>query len=78
MAERAAVSRLIFGCALIVLFAIDLEHHLLPNAITLPGIVAGFISASSPNRDGCRRSSAFSWAAVCCMRFAEAYLPGPA
>ena len=37
------VSRLIFGCALIVLFAIDLEHHLLPNAITLPGIVVGFI-----------------------------------
>ena len=32
------VSRLVFGCALIVLFAIDLEHHLLPNAITLPGI----------------------------------------
>ena len=36
-------SRLIFGCALIVLFAIDLEHHLLPNAITLPGIVGGFV-----------------------------------
>ena len=36
------VSRLLFGCALIVLFAIDLEHHLLPNAVTLPGIVAGF------------------------------------
>jgi len=35
-------SRLIFGCALIVLFAIDLEHQLLPNAITLPGIVVGF------------------------------------
>ena len=35
-------SRLIFGCALIVLFAIDLEHHLLPNVITLPGIVVGF------------------------------------
>jgi len=35
-------SRLAFGCALIALFAIDLEHHLLPNAITLPGIVAGF------------------------------------
>jgi leader peptidase (prepilin peptidase)/N-methyltransferase len=35
-------SRLIFGVALIVLFAIDLEHHLLPNAITLPGIVVGF------------------------------------
>jgi leader peptidase (prepilin peptidase) / N-methyltransferase len=35
-------SRLVFGCALIVLFATDLEHHLLPNAITLPGIVIGF------------------------------------
>lgn len=36
-------SRLVLGCALIALFAIDLEHHLLPNAITLPGIVAGFL-----------------------------------
>jgi leader peptidase (prepilin peptidase) / N-methyltransferase len=36
------VSRFVFGCALIVLFAIDLEHHLLPNVITLPGIVVGF------------------------------------
>jgi leader peptidase (prepilin peptidase)/N-methyltransferase len=36
-------SRVVFGCALIVLFAIDLEHHLLPNPITLPGIVAGFL-----------------------------------
>jgi leader peptidase (prepilin peptidase)/N-methyltransferase len=36
------VSRLVFGCALIVLFAIDLEHHLLPNVITVPGIAVGF------------------------------------
>jgi leader peptidase (prepilin peptidase)/N-methyltransferase len=36
------VSRLVFGSALIVLFAVDLEHHLLPNAVTLPGIVVGF------------------------------------
>jgi leader peptidase (prepilin peptidase)/N-methyltransferase len=36
-------SRILFGCALIVLFAIDLEHHLLPNVITLPGIVIGFV-----------------------------------
>ena len=36
------VSRTLFGCALIVLFFIDLEHHLLPNVITLPGIVVGF------------------------------------
>jgi leader peptidase (prepilin peptidase)/N-methyltransferase len=34
--------RLAFGCALLVLFAIDLEHQILPNAITLPGIVVGF------------------------------------
>ena len=37
------VSRLVFGCALIVLFAIDLEHQLLPNVITLPGIVVGLL-----------------------------------
>lgn len=36
-------AQLVFGCALIVLFAIDLEHHLLPNVITLPGIVVGFL-----------------------------------
>ena len=34
--------RVLLGCILIVLFAIDLEHHLLPDAITLPGIAAGF------------------------------------
>jgi leader peptidase (prepilin peptidase)/N-methyltransferase len=37
------VSRLILGCALVVLFAIDLEHQLLPNVITLPGVVVGFL-----------------------------------
>ena len=36
------VQRLVLGCILIVLFAIDLEVHLLPNSITIPGIVAGF------------------------------------
>jgi leader peptidase (prepilin peptidase)/N-methyltransferase len=34
--------RLAFACALIVLFAIDLEHQILPDRITLPGIVIGF------------------------------------
>ena len=37
------VPRLLFASMLIVLFAIDLEHHLLPNAITLPGIVIGLL-----------------------------------
>jgi leader peptidase (prepilin peptidase)/N-methyltransferase len=33
--------RLVFACAMVVLFAIDLEHQILPDAVTLPGIVAG-------------------------------------
>jgi leader peptidase (prepilin peptidase)/N-methyltransferase len=36
-------SRLVFGCALIVLFAIDLEHQLLPFAISFSGIAIGFL-----------------------------------
>lgn len=35
--------RLVFSCAMIVLFVIDLEHRILPDLITLPGIVAGFL-----------------------------------
>jgi leader peptidase (prepilin peptidase)/N-methyltransferase len=34
--------RILFACAMIALFFIDLEHHILPNRITLPGIVVGF------------------------------------
>jgi leader peptidase (prepilin peptidase)/N-methyltransferase len=34
-------ARLIFVCGLIVLFGIDLEHQILPNTITLPGIAVG-------------------------------------
>jgi leader peptidase (prepilin peptidase) / N-methyltransferase len=40
-ADIILIPRLLFATALIVLFAIDLEHHLLPNVITLPGIVVG-------------------------------------
>ena len=36
------VQRLLFACAMIVLFVIDLEHRILPDVITLPGIVIGF------------------------------------
>ena len=35
------VARLIFACAMVVLFMIDLQHRILPNVITLPGIVVG-------------------------------------
>ena len=35
--------RVVFATALVALFAIDLEHHLLPDRITLPGIVVGLI-----------------------------------
>ena len=36
-------TRLLFVCILIVLFGIDLEHQILPNVITLPGIVIGVL-----------------------------------
>ncbi len=36
-------SRLALAMTLVVLFMIDLEHHILPNAITLPGIVVGIL-----------------------------------
>ena len=36
-------SRLLLGCGLVVLFFIDLEHRILPNVITIPGTVIGFI-----------------------------------
>jgi len=36
-------SRLVFASAMIVLFVIDLEHRILPNVITLPGIALGFL-----------------------------------
>lgn len=37
--------RLLFASSLVALFAIDLEHHLLPDAITLPGIVVGLLAS---------------------------------
>ena len=36
-------ARLLFACAMIVLFVIDLHHRILPNVITLPGIVIGLV-----------------------------------
>jgi leader peptidase (prepilin peptidase)/N-methyltransferase len=37
-----ALVRIFFGCALIVLFVIDLQHRILPNVITVTGIPVGF------------------------------------
>jgi leader peptidase (prepilin peptidase)/N-methyltransferase len=37
--------RIAFGCAMIVLFAIDLEHQILPNPVTLPGIFVGLVAS---------------------------------
>jgi leader peptidase (prepilin peptidase)/N-methyltransferase len=36
-------TRLILVCILIALFGIDLEHQILPNVITLPGIAIGLL-----------------------------------
>ena len=35
--------RLLFTAAMVVLFAVDLRHQVLPNAITLPGMVIGLL-----------------------------------
>jgi len=43
--EPVLLSRLCFAAILIALFAIDLEHQLLPDALTLPGIAIGFACA---------------------------------
>jgi leader peptidase (prepilin peptidase) / N-methyltransferase len=37
--------RVAFACAMIVLFAIDLRHRILPNVVTVPGVVAGFVAS---------------------------------
>ena len=37
------VTRLLLVCILIALFGIDLEHQILPNSITLPGIAIGLL-----------------------------------
>ncbi len=36
-------ARLLLACSLIVLFVIDLQHRILPNVITIPGVVVGFV-----------------------------------
>jgi leader peptidase (prepilin peptidase)/N-methyltransferase len=37
--------RLLFTCAMIVLFVIDLQHRVLPNVITLPGVGVGLAAS---------------------------------
>jgi len=47
--EPLLFARLLLVCILIVLFGIDLEHQILPNSITLPGIAIGLLfSAFGP------------------------------
>jgi leader peptidase (prepilin peptidase) / N-methyltransferase len=38
--------RLVFACAMIVLAFIDLRHRILPNVITVPGMVAGLVASA--------------------------------
>jgi leader peptidase (prepilin peptidase)/N-methyltransferase len=37
--------RLLFACAMLVLFVTDLQHQILPNEITIPGIAVGFVAS---------------------------------
>jgi leader peptidase (prepilin peptidase)/N-methyltransferase len=43
-----AIVSMLLATALLVLSLIDLEHHLLPDVITLPGIVLGFAASFLP------------------------------
>jgi leader peptidase (prepilin peptidase) / N-methyltransferase len=38
--------RVLFGCAMVVLFVIDLQHQILPNEITVPGIAVGLVASA--------------------------------
>jgi len=44
-AQLLLMARLLFACAMIVLFVIDLQCRILPNIITLPGVLVGFASS---------------------------------
>lgn len=44
--ESLLAARLLFTGAMIVLFVVDLTHRLLPNAITLPGVLVGLVCSS--------------------------------
>jgi leader peptidase (prepilin peptidase)/N-methyltransferase len=37
--------RALFACAMIVLFVVDLQHQILPNEITVPGVVVGLAAS---------------------------------
>ena len=39
------VVRLVFCSAMLVLFVIDLRHRILPNVVTLPGVVVGVVAS---------------------------------
>ncbi|MBF0125638.1 MAG: prepilin peptidase [Magnetococcales bacterium] len=42
------IALLVLGYALVVLTAIDLEHYILPDVITLPGILVGLLLTVAP------------------------------
>ena len=58
------VPRLVLTAALIVLFAIDLEHQILPNVITLPGIRSACATASFCLRGGAASLIGVAWGAA--------------
>ena len=44
--EPVLAARLVFAAMLVALFFIDLEHQLLPDAITLPGVAVGLAASA--------------------------------
>jgi leader peptidase (prepilin peptidase)/N-methyltransferase len=51
-ATLAAGIAMVLVTALLILSLIDLDHHILPDAITLPGIVAGIAASLAVHRFG--------------------------
>ena len=43
--QSLLVVRLVFVCAMVILFVIDLRHRILPDAITLPGVFVGIVAS---------------------------------
>ena len=43
--QSLLVVRLVFVCAMLILFVIDLRHRILPDVITLPGVFVGIVAS---------------------------------
>ena len=67
------VQRILLAAILITLFVIDLQHRILPNVITLPGIAVGFVFSLFVPPGWLSSRSGSSSAAAVLLAIAEGY-----